>query len=125
MTALRAFNFDALKSLDRLKSSGIEEGQARAFISLLQESTHSSFENLTSKEDLENTKSELKQDIALTEARLENKITEVKSELKQDIAEVKNELSGIKGTNNLLVKLFSGSVLLIVVNIAITLLHHT
>ncbi len=63
-------------------------------------------------------KSELKQEMVMTEARLENKITESKSELKQDIAE-------IKGSVNLLTKLFFGSVFLILVDIAITLLHHT
>lgn len=107
MSALRTFNFDPLESLDELKSSGIGEKQARAFISLVKKSTNSSFESLASKEDL-----------VLAEARLENKITEVKSELKQDIAE-------IKGSVNLLSKLFFGSVLLIMVDIAVTLLHHT
>lgn len=42
MSALTAFNFDLLESLDELKPSGIEERQARTFISLVKKSTHSS-----------------------------------------------------------------------------------
>ncbi len=75
---------------------------------------------LASKQDLENAKTDLKQEIALkialTEAHVENKITEVKSELKQDIAE-------LKGSVHFLTKLFFGSVFLILVDIAISLLH--
>ncbi len=44
--ALSTFNFDPLESLDDLKSSGIEEKQARAFIRLIKSSAQISFERL-------------------------------------------------------------------------------
>lgn len=128
MSALPAFKFDPLESFDDLKSSGVEERQARAFIKLVKGSSQTSLENLASKEDLLNVKSELKQDIVLSEARLDNKITEVKSELKQDILEAKSELkqdiSEMKGSLTLLTRMFFATFVIIAVGLVTALFHH-
>lgn len=158
---MRAAKFDSLRSFDRLRSSGMEDEQARIIVTLVEESAQNSLENLANKEDLKRevvlsearldnkiTEVEARLDNRMTEVevRLDNKINEVKSELKQDIAltnakidALKNELkqeialsegrldakiSRLEATLGLMVKLFFGSIILILVNVVGTFLHY-
>ncbi len=53
-------------------------------------------DELTTKADLANTRSELKQDIADLRAELKQDIANLRAELKQDIANVRSELKDLK-----------------------------
>ena len=128
MSALRAFN--TLKSFELLKSSGLTEKQARAFVDIFEEIAASSVEHLATKEDLSlsearlekqiaEIRSELKEDIAA----VRQEITSVRSELKEDNANLRQEMAGIKASVNGLSKMmyvFCGA---IVLNIVLTLIH--
>ncbi len=88
-------HFNALKSFDRLKDAGIPEDQARAIVETVEESSMANFEAVATKGDLK---------------QLEIKLT--------------SEINEVKISIGWLQKLYFSSVLLIIINIAITWLHH-
>ncbi len=84
--------FDTLKFANTLKEAGVPaaqaEAQARAFAEVIQ----LNFKDLSTKNDLSDTRAELKRDIADVKSELKRDIADLRTELKHEIAESKSEL---------------------------------
>ena len=81
--------FDRLSYVDRLRHAGIADDVARAHADGLEQAFK---EEVATKNDLNDVKTELKTELKAVETRLTIEISDVRSELKAEIAEVKSEL---------------------------------
>jgi len=81
-------HIDTHKAFTKLVEAGLKKEAAEGIIGVIEESRQSGLDNLATKQDLSEVKSELKQDIA--DVRLE--IANVRTELKEEIANVRTEL---------------------------------
>ncbi len=137
----------SFKHFDQLKKAGMPERQALIVMETIEEASEATYKDLATKTDLEAIKSELaskadlaaakselasKADLAAAKAELASKtdLTALRPELKADLAAAtatlasKAELDLVKTDINWLKRLFMSSVLMILLNIIITLLHH-
>jgi hypothetical protein len=89
----------SFQNFDRLKASGVPEQQARAIIETIEDSAEINLKDLATKADLGLAKTELQAEMA-----------KLRIELKSDI--------------NWLKRLFMSGMMLILINIMVTLLHH-
>jgi gas vesicle protein len=85
--------FDTLAVATELKTSGFTQEQAEA---LARAWSHVASSDLSTKADLIEAKSELKQEIAGVKSELRQEIAGVKSELKQEIAEVRSDVKTLR-----------------------------
>lgn len=88
--------FDTHKVFKKFKDAGIDDKAADAFVEAINESRAADLENLVTKQDLTEVKSELKQDLSKVESSLELKIANVKSDLKEEIGSVKSDVNLLK-----------------------------
>lgn len=81
--------FNALKYIKNLENVGFPREQAEAQVQLVIDSFQ---ENIATKSNLTDVKSELKAEIGEVRSELKTEIAELRSELKTEIAELRSEL---------------------------------
>jgi phenylalanyl-tRNA synthetase alpha subunit len=84
--------FDTHKAVKKIFSKGIKPDVAEAIVETIQEVVTASYENLATKQELNEVKQEIKQEIKEVKQELKQEIKEVKQELKQEIQEVRQEI---------------------------------
>lgn len=86
--------FNALKYIKQLEGVGVPREQAETHVQLVMDCFQ---DNVATKADLAELRSELKSDMAELRSELKTDIAELKSELKGDIADLRGEFAGLKG----------------------------
>lgn len=85
----------------KLIDAGLKDKAAETIIKVIDEARRSDFDRLTTKEDLKDTRNELKLEITNVRMELKEDIANVKAELKEDIvnvkAELKEDITDLKG----------------------------
>ncbi len=101
---MRLHTFDTHKYIKELQETGFKEKQAEVIVKSLLESRDNDFSQLSTKQDIELVRSELKQEIVTTKQDLESVRSELKqeiellrSEVKQDIAVIKKDIQILEG----------------------------
>lgn len=84
---------DTLKLAKRLRQANFTETQAEALAEAVAEAT---VENVATKPDIAELRTELKQDIAELRTELKQDIAELRAELKQDIANLHQEIDSLR-----------------------------
>lgn len=87
----------------KLVDAGVQDKAAETIILVIDESRKSDFDNLATKEDIGNIRTELKADIANVRletanvrSELKEDIANLRAELKQDISNVRTEIAGLR-----------------------------
>ncbi len=125
---------NSFKAFDRLKESGIPAKQARVIIETLEEATDFNFKDLATKTDLKTlelttkaeltaVRSETKEEFTNMRAEMKEEFVNVRAEMKEEFVNVRSEMKVMQGDIAWLKRLFMGTILLILANIAINLLH--
>lgn len=76
----------------KLIDAGLKDKVAETIIKVIDEARKSDFDRLATKEDLKDTRNELKLEITNVRMELKEEIAKVRTELKEDIANVRIEL---------------------------------
>ena len=85
--------FNALKYIRNLEAVGIRREQAEAQVQLVLDAIG---DEVATKTDMAELKSELKTEIAAVKSELKLEIADLRSELKSDLAELRSEIAGVK-----------------------------
>jgi ABC-type phosphate transport system auxiliary subunit len=88
--------FDTLKFANTLKTAGVPPQQAEAQAVAFAEVIQGNFKELTTKEDLTQTKTELKQEIEASEQRVNARIDLLVAEIKNLRTEFRGEMTLLK-----------------------------
>lgn len=99
-----AIPFDTLKYVERLKSAGVSEVQAKAMSEAQKEVFTESIDTtlatksdiLELKQEITSVRTELKQEITSVRTELKEEITSVRTELKEEISEVRSDVKLMK-----------------------------
>lgn len=105
--------FNTMEAYGRLMQSGMPEAEAKAVIDVFEGASQINEDHVATKADL-----------AATTAGLTAEMTAIKTDVASLRSEMKAELSIVKADIHWLQRLFFGSTFLILVNIAISLVHH-